>query len=106
MNRIFAASALAATLTLVAACDGPNEKAGREADRAAAAAVGQNISGEGPQERLGEAQDKLEDAAADARDAAADAIERQADEVRAKTEVAADTLDERARAVRDGTAAP
>ncbi len=94
--------ALACLVTL-AACEGRNEKAGREADQAAAVAAGQNATGEGPNERLGEAQDRVDDANAEAADATADALERQGDQLRSEAGLAADRLDEKAKALREST---
>lgn len=83
------------------ACDGPNEKAGRKADRAAAVAIGDNSLAEGPNERLGEAKDRVERADLKANDAAADALERRGEQLRSEAGVAADQLDKRARKLRD-----
>lgn len=88
-------------LTGVAGCDGPNEKAGREADRAEAEAAGHNVTGEGPNERLGEAQDRVEKADARASDAAADALEKQGEQMRTQADLSADRLDEQARSLRE-----
>ncbi|RYD57259.1 MAG: hypothetical protein EOP83_21110 [Verrucomicrobiaceae bacterium] len=89
-------------LTGIVGCDGPNEKAGRDADRVEAQAAGRNVSGEGPNERLGEAQDRVERADARATDAAADALEEKGDRMRAQADLAADRLDEQARSLRAG----
>ncbi|MFZ5706422.1 MAG: hypothetical protein ACOY5R_14325 [Pseudomonadota bacterium] len=90
-----------ACLASLTACDGPNEKAGRDADRAEAAAMGENVTGEGPRERLGEAQDRVEKADARASDAAAEALEKQGDQLRTQADFEADQLDEQARGLRD-----
>ncbi|TZG25755.1 hypothetical protein [Sphingomonas montanisoli] len=87
-------------LLALAACDGAHEKAGREADQAAAAAMGQNQTGEGPRERLGEAQDRVDRANARANDAAADALKRQGDKLREQADLDADRLAEQAKALR------
>lgn len=101
IHRAIVLPALLVALSALAACDGPNEKAGRDADRSAAAAAGLNQSGEGPQERLGEAQDRVERADARANDARADALERQGEKLRSEADLAADRLDEQARALRE-----
>lgn len=90
-----------ACLASLSACDGPNEKAGRDADRAAAASAGQNMTDEGPRERLGEARDRVEKADARASDAAADALEKQGDQMRTQADIDADRLDEQARGLRE-----
>jgi len=95
-----------AALIALSACDGAHEKAGRDADRAAAAAAGQNQTGEGPNERLGEAQDRVERADAKAVEARADALERQGDQLRSQADLAADRLDEQARSLRDAKTPP
>lgn len=97
---------VAAALAGLASCDGPNEKAGRKADQAAAAQSGSNYTGEGVNERLGEAKDKVERANAEAADAAADALERRADEIRTQADLAAERLEEQAKAVRKDQAQP
>lgn len=89
-------------LALLGACEGPNEKAGREKDRSAAVAAGQNFTGEGPNQRLGEAQDRVETADRNARDAAAAALESRGDQLRGQADIEADRLDKEARAVRGG----
>lgn len=84
---------LLATALVLAGCGGPNEQAGAERDKAAAASIGKPYDGSGPNERIGEAQDRANRAAVHARDATTDAIKRQAD-------VEADRLEEQARAIR------
>jgi hypothetical protein len=91
-------------LLALSACEGANEKAGREADQAAAAATGQNYTGEGPRQRLGEARDRTERAEAKAADAAADALERKAEAMRTRADLEADRLEEQARTIRDAKA--
>lgn len=90
----------AALLASLAGCDGPNEKAGREADRAAAAARGVSMSGEGANELIGEAQDRAESAALKAREGRADALEDKADQLRSEADAEAEKLDQEARAIR------
>lgn len=88
-------------MVLVGACDGPKEQAGRERDRREAAAAGQNITGQGSNERLGEAQDRVDRADREARDAAAAALESRGDQLRRQADIEADKLDAQARAVRN-----
>ena len=82
------------------ACGGPNQKAGREQDRVDATAAGVNLTGEGPKERLGKAQDQVESADRKAKEAAARALQARADQLRKGADVEADKLDAQARAVR------
>lgn len=86
---------------MLAACEGANEKAGAERDRAAAAAAGQNYSGDGPNERMGETLDRAERDTARATDAAADAAEAKGREIRSQAEIEADRLSEQARDIRE-----
>ncbi len=86
--------------TSLAACDGPNEKAGREADRAAAQAQGIAISGEGANELIGEARDRAEQAERKAREARANALEGRADQLRSEADAEAEKLDQQARSIR------
>jgi hypothetical protein len=95
-------AALAALILALGACQGPNERAGREKDQADALANGQNVSGEGPNQRLGEAQDRVEAADRKVRDADASALESRGDQLRGNADIEADKLDKQARAVRDG----
>lgn len=85
---------------LLAGCDGPNEKAGKEKDKAAAAAAGVPYRGNGPNEQLGEAQDRAADAATGARRAEAVSLRKQARTVKADADVQADRLEQQARAIR------
>ena len=87
-------------ISALAACNGPNQQAGRERDRADAAAAGINVTGEGPNERLGQAQDRVDSADRKEKDAAARALESRGDQLRKQADVEADKLDEQARAVR------
>jgi hypothetical protein len=82
------------------ACEGPKESAGREQDRAMAANSSVPLSGTGPNQRLGEAQDRADRAEAKARDAKADALESEADRLRTQADIAADRLDAQAKTVR------
>lgn len=95
---------LATGLLALSACDGPNEVAGREQDRAAALANNSSQVGEGANEARGEALDRSQDAAAAVREAKADALERQGDQMRTDADIAADKLDQQAKRVRDGQA--
>ena len=94
-------------------------KAGKKRDEAAAAAPGQPYKGEGPNQKLGEAQDRANKAATDTRDAQADELKQQqgkaireeadgradkleaeAKQIRSKADKRADVYDDRAKAVR------
>jgi hypothetical protein len=88
-------------LISLGASQGANEKAGREKDQAEALANGQNVSGEGPNQRLGEAQDRVDAADRKAREASASALERRGDQLRGQADVEADRLDKEARAIRE-----
>jgi hypothetical protein len=92
---------LLAPSLLLAGCDGPNEKAGREKDKAAAAAAGIPYKGNGPNEELGEAQDRAIDAARDAREATASVLQEQAHTVKVEADVAADRLEQQAEEIRE-----
>ena len=92
--------ALAALIAL-AACDGPRENAGENAD-AAAGAVGSNDTlRQGPAEELGEAQDEAEERAKEAKEAEAKSLEAQADEARKAADQQADALEDQADRVRN-----
>lgn len=92
---------LAASVTL-AGCHGPAEKAGKDQDKAEAAASGQAYSGDGPNQRLGRARDKVEAAAEDAREADAKALKQQGARIKTQADVAADRLEDQAKAIRKG----
>lgn len=96
-----ARAALAGLLLLLGACEGPNQKAGREKDRADAVATGQNVTSDGPNERLGEAQDRVDSADRKAREAAAAALQSRSAQLRGQADIEADRLDEQARKLRD-----
>ncbi len=85
-------------------CEGPKESAGREQDRVIAANSAVPLSGAGPNQRLGEAQDRTDRADAKARDARAEALESEANRLRTQADIAADRLDLQAKAVRSGEA--
>lgn len=93
----FSVMLLAAALI---SCDGPNETAGEEKDKAEAEAAGQNYTGSGPNERIGEAEDRAAAAARRERTSAAEAIEAQGENIQRQADVAADRLTEEARAIR------
>lgn len=95
--RIFALIALAA----LAACDGPRENAGENADFAAGEVGSNDTLRQGPAEKLGEAQDMAEKRAEEAREAEAKALEAQADEKRQAAEQQADALEDEAERVRN-----
>lgn len=96
MMRIF----LLAGLVAVAACDGPRENAGENADLASGAVQSEDTLRQGPAERLGEKQDLAERRAREAREAEARALEAAADEKRAAADQEADQLEEQADKVR------
>ncbi|MDN4633928.1 hypothetical protein QCD71_20625 [Sphingomonas sp. PsM26] len=94
---------VATAFILLAGCDGPNEKAGVAQDQAAANAAGVKYQGNGPAERIGEAQDHANRAARkdlDAQrnkinteaDAQADRLEQQAKEIRRSAKERAEAL--------------
>ena len=91
----------ASLLGALIACDGPNEIAGREKDRAEAVVAGQEAPAHGPNERLGEARDQVIESDRKARDAVADALESRGDQIRQDADVAADRLDDEAQAARN-----
>ena len=92
--------ALVLSMQMLSGCDGPNEKAGEEQDRAAAAVAGQPYQEGGPNERLGEARDRVVDAQADEARAQARIAKRQRDEIETSADVAADALENRASVIR------
>lgn len=89
-----------AALLALAACDGPRENAGEQADNASGAVDGEDSMQSGPAETLGERQDHTADSINDAKEARADALEAEADQQREEAEQQADALDERAKQVR------
>ncbi len=101
MRSAALAAMILASLAL-GACQGPNERAGREKDQAEALANGQNVSGDGPNQRQGQAQDQVEAADRRTRNADAAALESRGDQIRGNADSEADKLDKQARAVRDG----
>ena len=90
-----------AGLMVVAACDGPRENAGENADLASGAVNSADTLRQGPAERLGEAQDLADRRAKEAREAQAKALEAAADEKRTVADQEADALDEQAKRVRE-----
>src|SRR5579872_2224132 len=86
-------------IAIVAGCKGPGQTAGEDQDKAAAAANGQQYSGEGPNERIGKVVDRANEAAKDARNASAVALKKQADAVRREGDVGVVRLNEQAKAV-------
>ena len=85
----------------LAACDGPRENAGENADFAAGEVGSNDTLRQGPAEKLGEAQDNAEKRAAQAKEAEAKALEAQADEQRAAADQQADALEDQAELVRN-----
>jgi hypothetical protein len=63
----------------LASCNGPNEIAGREQDRASAANSKVLVSGDGPNQRMGAARDKADRVQANARATNAHVLETQAE---------------------------
>ena len=88
-------------IVALTSCGGPNEKAGREQDKAAATAQGQAYKGDGPNERIGEAQDRASAAAQNVKDAQADALKAEGRNLQRQAEVGAARLDEKSRAIRE-----
>src|SRR3546814_1697779 len=64
------------SIVALTACNGPNQEADREQDKASATARGEPYSGSGPNERIGEVRDRAAAAEQNVRDAAADALKR------------------------------
>ena len=90
-----------AALVALAACDGPRENAGENADFAAGVVNSPDTLRQGPAEKLGEAQDIAAKRAEEAKEAEAKALEAAADEKRAIADQQADALDEQADRVRN-----
>ena len=90
---------LVGTLALTA-CSGPKQKAGEVQDQAAANVAGDTYNGNGPNERLGKAQDKADHAAAKARVAQADALKQQGREIKLEADAKADKLEEQVKSIR------
>ena len=90
-----------AALIALAACDGPRENAGENADYAAGVVNSPDTLRQGPAEKLGEAQDMAVKRAEEAKEAEAKALEAAADEKRAEADQQADALEQQADAVRN-----
>jgi hypothetical protein len=90
-----------AAVIAIAACDGPRENAGENADFAAGVVGSNDTLRQGPAERLGEAQDIAAKRAEEAREAEARALEAAADEKRALADKEAEALEEQADKVRN-----
>ena len=99
--RTLAIAALIAALSSLAACDGPRENAGENADFAAGVVNSPDTLRQGPAERLGEAQDIAAKRAEEAKEAEARSLEAAADERRAVADKEADALEEQADEVRN-----
>jgi hypothetical protein len=95
--RTFAFAALIA----LAACDGPRENAGENADFAAGAVGSNDTLRQGPAEKLGEAEDMAVKRAEEAKEAEAKSLEAAADEKRAAAAEEAEQLEQQADAVRN-----
>jgi hypothetical protein len=89
---------LSGSLYLLAGCDGPHEKAGKQADQAAGIKAG--VLSEGPQQKLGALQDRTDRDRANATEATADALEDRAKAIRSAGDQQADALDAQAHAIR------
>ena len=90
----------AAGLLLLAACDGPQEQAGEEADAASGAVGNEDTLRSCPAETLGERADEAQESAEEATEARADALEERADAERDAAERRAEALDQQADRVR------
>ena len=90
-----------AALIALAACDGPRENAGENADFAAGAVNSPDTLRQGPAEKLGEAQDLAAKRAEEAREAEARSLEAAAEEKRAAADSEAEALEARADEVRN-----
>ena len=97
MRMMIALIAIAA----LAACDGPRENAGENADFAAGEVDSNDTLRQGPAEKLGEAQDTAEERAEQAKEAEAKSLEAQADEARKAADQQADVLEDQAERVRN-----
>jgi hypothetical protein len=89
------------SIVALTACNGPNQEAGREQDKASATARGEPYSGSGPNERIGEVRDRAAAAEQNVRDAAADALKAQGRNLERQADINATRLDEQARSIRD-----
>ncbi len=90
-----------AALIALAACDGPRENAGENADFAAGVVNSPDTLRQGPAEKLGEAQDLAAKRAEEAKEAEARALEAAAEEKRAAADSEAEALEARADEVRN-----
>ena len=90
-----------AALIALAACDGPRENAGENADFAAGVVGSNDTLRQGPAEKLGEAQDMAAKRAEEAKEAEARALEAAADEKRAAADEEAEALEQQADRVRN-----
>jgi hypothetical protein len=88
-------------LIALAACDGPRENAGENADYAAGVVGSNDTLRQGPAEKLGEAQDMAAKRAEEAKEADARALEAAADEKRASAAEEAEALEQQADRVRN-----
>lgn len=98
VQRTVGFTAALVVLGLVAGCDGPHEKAGKQADKAAGVDAGP--LSKGPQQRLGALRDRAERDQARAVDAQADAAEDRARQVRVAADQQADAFERQARDIR------
>src|SRR3546814_20832256 len=84
------------SIVALTACNGPNQEAGREQDKASATARGEPYSGSGPNERLVEVRDRAAAAEQNVRDAAADALKEQGRNLERQAKINATRPDEKA----------
>jgi len=89
-----------AGLVALAACDGPRENAGENADFETGVVGSNDTLRQGPAERLGEAQDVAAKRAEEAKEAEAKALEAAADEKREVADQQADALENQADRIR------
>ena len=90
----------AVSLLFLAACDGPQEQAGEQADAASGAVDSEDTFRSGPAETLGERSDQAVESAQQATEARADALDEQADAERAAAARSAEALEQQADQVR------
>lgn len=91
---------LLAGCTLLAACEGPHEQAGKDKDKAAAQTRGEPYRGSGPNQRQGQAQDRADDADRQLLEANSDVFKARSREIRRHADVDATRLDEQSKAIR------
>jgi hypothetical protein len=95
------AAALVLLSCVLPGCGGPNQQAGSEQDKAAAAARGEPYNGSGPNERIGQAQDRAAAADQKVRDAEAKALNARGESLERQANIDATRLDEKSRSIRE-----